>query len=130
MSSGAEDCAEDMDYEEARAEAEADMDCEDEAELAEGAYEALADVVGTNVEELQNAIDPENVAAKLRDMLGNCACKLVDGNYVSQSDEVATFRVSSLVQRCSGPFDVQGAAFGLAHASSTSVAAQLAGFEA
>ena len=112
-----------MDYEEARAEAQAERDLEDEADLAEGAFEALADLVEPGVKKLQKAMDPDNVATELRDMLDASACKLVDGAYVSRSGEVATFRVSSLVERYSGPFDVQAAAMGLAHAAGTTVAA-------
>ena len=111
MHRGAEDSGgEDMDYEEALAEAEAERDLEDDADRAEGAYEALADVVGLDVKKLQKAMDPENVAAELRDLLEANACKLVEGVYVSQSGDAATFRVSNLVERFTGPFDKQRAA--------------------
>jgi len=98
--------------------------------LAEGAFEALADLVGPDVKKLQEATDPENVAAELRDLLEANACKLVDGGYVSPDGELAAYRVSNLVERYSGPYDVQGAALGVSQLTGASLAEVRASFEA
>ena len=106
----------------------AEADLEHLADVADAATQSLADLIGVQVKRLQEGQDLQNKAAVLRDLLAAAACQLVDGVYCSQNSNKASFRVSGLVERFTGPFDVHGAAMGVSHAKGISLAAAKASF--
>ena len=106
----------------------AEADLEQRFDLAEGAVEAMADLIGLQVRQLQDAQHLQNKAALMRDLLESAACQLIGGVYTSQSDVVAEFRVSGLVERFTGPFDVDSAAIGVSNAEGISLAEAHASF--